>query len=599
MARQRPDADLPGALPSLGRALRLAYRAEPWLMVIAFALIIISAVPAALNALWLKLLADGVIAHNDTQIIVAAAGLAVAVAGAWLLRTVAFNWQLLFRERATVAIEAHVARLQAEAASLELHERPEYLDRLQVLKDSALLLNRAIESFIGFIGLLVQLGLVIGLLASVHPALVLLTLFAVPTTITATWRAGAERRADGEAAPHMRLARHLFELLTTAGPGKELRVTGSAERVVDRWLLAWADAIRPLTAVRWTSAAWYTGAWVLFGVAYVGALALVALVLHGSPGSILLVLAAGGGLSGYLGQTVNSATFLRFTLDAASRMAWLEDYTAAQRSTADLTKAPDRLERGMRVEDLSFRYPGTERLVLDGVTIDLPAGRVIAIVGENGAGKSTLVKLLCGLYPPTSGRILVDGTDLSRIPPEVWRARVAGAFQDFVRFEFLARRTVGLGDLPREEAPRAVEGAVERGGAVDVVERLPRGLDTQLGPTWADGVDVSFGQWQKLALARGFMRERPLLLVLDEPTAALDAETEHQLFERFAAESRSSGDNGRITILVSHRFSTVRMADLILVVDGARVVEHGSHERLMAERGVYADLYNTQARSYR
>jgi ATP-binding cassette subfamily B protein len=568
-------------------------------MVISFALIILSAVPPALNALWLKLLADGVATRNGTQIIVAAVGLAVAVAGAWLLGTIAFNFQLLFRERATVAIEAHVARLQAKATTLELHERPDYLDRLQVLKDSALLLNRALESFIGFIGLLVQLALVIGLLASIHPVLVLLTLFAIPTTITATWRAGAERRADGEAAPHMRLARHLFELATTAGPGKELRVSGSAARVVARWMAAWMDAIRPLTAVRWASALWYTAAWLVFSVAYVGALALVALGLHGSPGSILLVLAAGGGLTGYLGQTVNSATFLRFTLDAASRMAWLEDYASAQLETADLREAPERIVRGMRIENLSFRYPGTERLVLQDVTVDLPAGTVIAIVGENGAGKSTLVKLLCGLYAPTSGRILIDGTDLARIPTDVWRTRIAGAFQDFAKFEFAAMRAIGLGDLPREEVVPAVERAVVRGGAADVIERLPHGLRTQLGPTWKDGVEVSFGQWQKLALARGFMRDQPLLLVLDEPTAALDAETEHQLFERFAAESRTSDGTGRITILVSHRFSTVRMADLILVVDGARIVEHGPHERLMAQGGVYAELFDTQARSYR
>jgi ATP-binding cassette subfamily B protein len=597
MARER--SDLPGPVPSLARALRLAYRAEPWLMVIAFSLIIISSVPAALNALWLKVLADGVVAHDSVRIIVAASGLAVAVAGAWLLRTVAFNFQLLFRERATVAIEAHVARLQAKAATLELHERPEYLDRLQVLKDSALLLNRALESFIGFIGLLVQLALVIGLLASIHPVLVLLTLFALPTTVTATWRAGAERRADDKAAPHMRLGRHLFELLTTAGPGKELRVSGASNRIAARWLRSWEDAIRPLTAVRWASALWYTGAWLLFSLAYVGAMAFVAFGLHGSPGSILLVLAAGGGLTGYLGQTVNSATFLRFTLDAASRMAWLEDWTTAQHETADPGEVPDRLRRGIRIEDLSFTYPGTDRVVLRDVNIELEAGRVIAIVGENGAGKSTLVKLLCGLYAPTSGRILVDETDLARIPSETWRTRVAGSFQDFARLEFLAMRSIGLGDLPREAVVPAVETAVTRGGAADVIERLPLGLETQLGPTWKDGVDVSFGQWQKLALARGFMRDQPLLLVLDEPTAALDAETEHQLFERFAAESRTSDGSGRITLLVSHRFSTVRMADIILVVDDGRIVEHGSHEALMALGGIYAELFDTQARSYR
>jgi ATP-binding cassette subfamily B protein len=223
---------------------------------------------------------------------------------------------------------------------------------------------------------------------------------------------------------------------------------------------------------------------------------------------------------------------------------------------------------------------------------------VVAIVGENGAGKTTLVKLLCRFYEPTEGRITIDGVELARLPAEEWRARLAGAFQDFMRFELRARATVGVGDLPRAEEIPAVDTAVERAGAGDVVKRLPRGLDTQLGPTWREGVELSFGQWQKLALARGFMRDQPLLLVLDEPTAALDAETEHSLFERFAAASRSGAAAGRVTILVSHRFSTVRMADLIVVLDGSRVAEQGSHEELMARRGLYAELYGIQARAY-
>jgi ATP-binding cassette subfamily B protein len=193
------------------------------------------------------------------------------------------------------------------------------------------------------------------------------------------------------------------------------------------------------------------------------------------------------------------------------------------------------------------------------------------------------------------------------MPAEQWRARLAGAFQDFFKFELRARHTVGLGDVPRLEDVPAVKTAVGRAGADDVVEGLHEGLETQLGQTWPGGVDVSFGQWQKFALARGFMRDQPLLIVLDEPTAALDAETEHALFERYAAVARnghspridSNNGGGRITLLVSHRFSTVRMADLIVVLDGARVVEVGSHQALIAKGGSYAELYGIQAAAYR
>jgi ATP-binding cassette, subfamily B, bacterial len=229
----------------------------------------------------------------------------------------------------------------------------------------------------------------------------------------------------------------------------------------------------------------------------------------------------------------------------------------------------------------------------------LPAGAVIAIVGENGAGKTSLVKLLAKMYEPSSGTILIDDVPLARIRPDEWRTKLAGAFQDFHRFEFRARQTVGLGDLPKLDDDPAVTAAVARAGASDVVAGLSAGLDTQLGATWPAGIDVSFGQWQKLALARGFMRERPLLLVLDEPTAALDAETEHALFERYAAATRSNRTDGRITILVSHRFSTVRMADLIVVMDGARVVQVGTHDELMSMPGQYAELYAIQAKAYR
>ena len=278
-------------------------------------------------------------------------------------------------------------------------------------------------------------------------------------------------------------------------------------------------------------------------------------------------------------------------------MRWLEDYASGVTTTANQL-APARLTEGIRFDHVSFAYPGTDRLVLDDISLELPAGAVVAIVGENGAGKSTLVKILAKMYEPTAGRILIDRTDLALISAVSWRTRLAGAFQDFFSFEFRARHSVGVGDLPRLDDETAVATAVTRAGADDVIARLPQGLDTQLGPTWPDGVEVSFGQWQKLALARGFMRDRPVALVLDEPTAALDAETEHALFERYAAALRGPDRSGGITILVSHRFSTVRMADLIVVLDGARLVEMGTHDALMAKRGQYAQLYSIQAAAY-
>ena len=593
----RSDA-LPPALSSMWRLCKLGYRHEPRLMLAAFGLSQLAALPDALLALWLKLLGEGVLGGQPGLVRMAAIGLSVSGAATWFLRTVSTRVQRRFRDKVTIALESHVARLQASVATIAHHERPDYLDRLSMLRDQVFVLDHMYMSVFSTCGWILRLGVTIGLLMSIHPALALLAVFALPTVLTSTWRPAVERMAQERGAQSSRLARHLFTTATTAPPGKEVRVIGIGNRLAAGRRASWERSYGPIASARWGSAVWHTLAWAVFGVAYVGAVVFVAVGLHAQPGNVLLVLAAGSRLSAYIGATVGEIGFLRgFWMDGSRRLAWLEDYARSFVASADLP-APDVLHRGIRLDRVSFAYPGTSRLVLDDVSLSLPAGSVVAIVGENGAGKTTLVKLLAKMYEPSSGSIVVDDTPLGRIAAAEWRSRLAGAFQDFFRFEFRARHTVGLGDVLRLDDEPAVVRAVHRAGADDMVSRLTSGLETQLGPTWPGGVDVSFGQWQKLALARGFMRDRPLLLVLDEPTAALDAETEHALFERYAAVARG-GDAGRITILVSHRFSTVRMADLIVVLDGARLVEIGTHEELMTRRGQYSELYGIQAAAYR
>ncbi len=598
--------DMPPALSSMWRALKRGYEAEPLLLVVAFALSLLAALPDALLALWLKLLADGLLAGEGGLVVAASVGLGVSAAATWFLRVVSDRTQRRFRDRVTIALESHVARLQASVATIEHHERPEYLDRLAVLRDQVFVLDHMYMSLFTTCGWILRLGVTVSLLVWIHWGLLLLLVFALPTVLTSSWRPGVERVAEEKGASADRLARHLFLTATTAPPGKEVRVTGVGRRLVDQRRAAWDRWYGPVSLARWGSAWWHSLAWAVFGGAYVGSIVFVSAGLGAGPGNVLLVLAAGARLSAYLGATVGEIGFLRgIWLDGSRRMAWLEDYADSLDESADLP-VPDELKDGIRLEGVSFAYPGTDREVLQDVDLHLPAGSVVAIVGENGAGKTTLVKLLCKLYPPTRGRVLVDGVELARMPAEEWRGRLAGAFQDFFRFEFQARRTVGVGDVVRLDDGPAVETAVGRAGAEDVIEHLTRGLETQLGPSWPEGVEVSFGQWQKLALARGFMRDHPLLLVLDEPTAALDAETEHALFERYAAATRGDAKagfdgspDGRITVLVSHRFSTVRMADRIVVLDGARVAEVGTHDELMARGGQYAELYDIQATAYR
>jgi ATP-binding cassette subfamily B protein len=596
--------DLPPAMSSMWRLCKLGYRHEPGLLLAAFFLALLAALPDALLALWFKFLGEGLLEGKRGLVYTAAVALGVSAAATWFLRTVSTRVQRGFRDKVTIALESHVARLQASVATIAHQERPDYLNRLSVLRNQVFVLDHMYMSLFSTCGWILRLGVTVALLMSIHPALVLLAAFALPTVLTSTWRPAVERAAQERGAPFSRLARHLFTTATTATPGKEVRVLGIGQRLLTERRQAWERWHGPVAAARWGSALWHALAWAIFGGAYVGAVVFVSAGLHASAGDVLLVLAAGARLSAYIGATVGEIGFLRgIWMDGSRRLAWLEDYAAGLVASADLP-VPARLTRGIRFEHVSFAYPGTERLVLEDVNLELPAGAVVAIVGENGAGKTTLVKLLAKLYEPSAGRILVDDIDLAHMPADEWRTRLAGAFQDFFRFEFRARHSVGVGDVPRLDDELAVVTAVGRAGANDVIGGLTAGLETQLGPTWPQGVEVSFGQWQKLALARGFMRDQPLLLVLDEPTAALDAETEHALFERYAAatghrKGSAVNDDGRITILVSHRFSTVRMADLIVVLDGARVAEVGTHDELMAKGGPYAELYGIQAAAYR
>lgn len=584
------------------RALKRGYVSEPALLVVSFALALLAALPDALFALWLMFLAMGLTEQNETLTWIGVLGLGVSATLTWGLRVVSDRTQRRFRDRVSIALESHVADLQASVVTVSHHERPEYLDRLAVLRNQVFTLDHMYLSIFSTTGWFLRLGVTGVLLASIHPLLLALVLFALPTVVFSTWRPGVERAAEERGAPDKRLAMHLFDVATTAPPGKEVRLIGIGGRIASARMVSFNRWYQRVANARNVSAIFHCIAWAIFGSGFVMATVFVVYGLEATPAQTLLLLAAGSRLSAYISATVGELGFLRgIWMDGSKRLAWLEDY-AKELEKYSPKKAPRRLNQGIRFEDVNFAYPGTEKLALEGINLDLKAGSIVAIVGENGAGKTTLVKLLARMYDPSSGSIWVDDEQLADISARDWRARLAGAFQDFFRFEFPAQNTVGLGDVVRIDEREAAEVAIERAGAEDVVSQLDQGLDTQLGVSWPNGVEVSFGQWQKLSLARGFMRDEPLLLILDEPTAALDAETEHALFERYAAQAQSNGGvertGGRITILVSHRFSTVRMADQIVVMDGSRIVETGAHEDLLESGKQYAELYTIQASAY-
>jgi ATP-binding cassette subfamily B protein len=253
---------------------------------------------------------------------------------------------------------------------------------------------------------------------------------------------------------------------------------------------------------------------------------------------------------------------------------------------------------GIRLEGVTFRYPGGEADVLHDVDLHLPPGRSVALVGENGAGKSTLLKLLAGLYRPTAGRVLVDGVELATVAPAAWRERTAALFQDFARVELTLQHSVGIGRLPDVDSPDAVTAAGHRAGAQELLAGVG-GVEAVLGTGYDDGRDLSGGQWQSVGFARTLMRTDPVLLTLDEPAAALDALAEQRLVDAYqATAAQVAAEVGGVTVFVTHRLSTVRLADRIVVLEGGRVVEQGSHAELLALGGRYAGLWALQARAY-
>jgi len=284
---------LPAALPSMWRALKRGYDAEPLLLAAAFGLSLLAALPDALLALLFRLLADGLVGGNTVLVFASAAGLGVLATGSWFLRVISDRTQRRFRDRVTIALESHVARLQASVATLEHHERPEHLNRLSVLRNQVFVLDHMYMSLFSTCGWILRLGVTVGLLVSIHPALALLAALALPAVMTSAWRPGIERAAEERGAPDNRLARHLFVTATTAAPGKEVRVAGIGDRLVHMRRQAWERWYGPVAAARTGSAIWHALAWAIFGAGLVGAVVLASSRQGVSAGDVVLVLAAG------------------------------------------------------------------------------------------------------------------------------------------------------------------------------------------------------------------------------------------------------------------------------------------------------------------
>ena len=593
------------ALRTLGLMVQISWRADRVRSVFTVVTAVGQMASLPLRAIGLKMLTDGIVAGDRGDALRGVAVVLGLTAVHRVMLAASMNVRMRLRENTQLYLDGHIMGLTAGIPGLEHHERPEYLDQVELIRNERGYLANPFNPISWTVASIVQSTSTLALLVGVHPVLALLPLCGIGTA----WASGrGESRLvaliDGQAEGN-RVLRHHYELATQPQSAKEVRIFGLTDELLRRRRALYETLEGERRALGVERVVVSTAAWLVFAGAYVGAIWFtVRAATRGDAtvGDAVLVLSIGNQIDQQLAELGENVAWFVRTHRAVRRLRWFTDY--ADRTHSSLTPpspvaAPARLVEGITMEGIAFGYPGTGVDVLSDVSLHLPAGSTVAIVGENGAGKTTLVKLLCRFYEPTAGRILVDGVDLRTIPIDEWRLRVSAGFQDFAMFQLLARETVGVGDTS-VDSDAAVLDALERAAAPDVVEELPAALSTQLGREFEGGVELSLGQWQKLALGRAMMRTSPLLLVLDEPTASLDAPTEHRLFERFHGAAREAAqERGAITILISHRFSTVRMADLILVVDGGRIAEAGNHDTLVAAGGLYAELYDLQARAYR
>lgn len=601
------------------RAFALVWRSSRSLTVaLAVLTLLIAAVPPSIA--WAgKKIVDAVVAHSREQTLTwVGVELGLVVLQASLTRGLGLVRSILGSRLGT---DVNVAILE-RATKLELRhfEDPEFYDRLSRARREASSrpMSLVTESFALVQNLLTLAGYAALLLQFSVWVVLALMLATVPATIAEMRYSKATFRLRNWRSPDSRRLIYLEYVLANDEHAKEVKLFGLGpmflaryKELAERFHAEDSKLATRRSIVTTLLSLLATGA---FYASY-GAMALLAAASKLTLGNMTMyVLAFRSGQSAFQSILSGIGSIYEHNLYMSNLFAYLDGSVSAEDEARAVLPAPpapaahlspgaaaseaheEKEERGIRLENVSFRYPGQEKAdkwVLRNVDLFIPRGQSVALVGQNGAGKTTLVKLVTRLYEPTEGRVLLDGKDLRAWDRAELLARFGVVFQDFNQYQLKLRENVGVGSVEHLDEVERIERAVQQGGAHAVVSGLATGIETPLGRWFQDGVELSGGQWQKVALARGFMREQADILVLDEPTAALDAEAEHAVFERFKELSK-----GKTTLIISHRFPTVRMADRILVLEGGGIAEDGTHDALVAADKTYAHLYAMQAAGY-
>jgi ATP-binding cassette subfamily B protein len=588
------------------QAFRLVWAASRRAALASAALTLVAAVLPAAQAWTGKLIIDAIlIAINVgmdpmTGLRFVAPYLAMEF-GLLLLSSVTGQVRGLFDRILQTQLTNHVNSMiirKAIGLDLQFFEDPVFYDTLQNARRQAdtSALN-IVNSTMQMAQQTITLASLVILLVRFSPWLAVISFVAaIPAFLSQSHYAERAFRAVSRRAPEARLLNYLEMLLTGIESVKEIKLFGLGEPLLARYRELFTRFYQEDRAIAERRTRAGLGWGLLSTLAYYGSYAWI--VFRTVAGVITL-----GDMTMFLAVFRQSQSSVRSFLDSLNRLyesnLFLDNLMTylslrpALVSPVDGLPAPEPIRQGIEFRHVTFRYPGSDVPVLRDINLHIHAGERIALVGLNGAGKTTLVKLLTRLYDPTEGQVLLDGVDLREYDLPSLHQRFGVIFQDFVRYQFTVRENIAFGQVDALNDLDRITGAADRGGASPIISSLPRGYDTMLGRRWEKGQELSGGQWQKIALARAFMRKAEVL-VLDEPTSALDAEAEYEIFRRFGELME-----GRIAVLISHRFSTVRMADRIVVLSAGKIIELGSHAELVQMDGAYARLFNLQAEGYR
>jgi len=592
------------------RTLRLVWKASRWQSAVLGGLTVLSAILPLGIAYVAKAIIDAVVAQSSALTMRwVLVELALVAAQSLVQRGLSLVRSML---GARLSLDVNAMILE-KALTLDLRhfEDPEFYDQLtrarreassrpiSVVSETFQLLQNAL-TLAGYAALLVRFSGV---------AVIGLVLAAIPATIAEMRFSHAAFRLRNWRSPESRKLNYLEYVLANDDHAKEVKLFGLGPSLLQRYRAMGEQFYREDQKLAVKRAGYGFGLSLIATGAYYGCYVVVALVAATGKMSLgdmtLYIMAFRQGQQAFQSILTALGGMYEDNLYMSNLFRYLSIATGGDAlprprlvSAGEGTNGAGAFERdgvtaGLRFEGVGYRYPGQQGWALSDVTLTIPKGQSVALVGPNGAGKTTLIKLLTRLYEPTAGAIFLDGRNLCDWPIEELRKRIGVIFQDFNQYQFSARENIALGSIDHLDDEPRVRRAVAQAGAESVVDELPKGLETPLGRWFHEGVELSGGQWQKLALARAFMREEADILVLDEPTASLDAEAEHAIFERFRKLAR-----GRTTLLISHRFSTVRMADRILMFEKGRIVEEGSHADLVARGARYARLFSLQAEGY-